>query len=238
MESTSPMRMYGKGHVSGTFLARVLDGLMTTVSWSDVKTAFLSRRSCLKSALWVLLCAVVQAGCVAVGVGYEGNERFRQEFPIVAEKRAPYYLGPTTMADRVSKWWVDRIVKKEDFLKAWGQPDRIVIKEEQEQWLYRKGIRWNGFFILPIVPIPIPLLVPVGWKEFTVEFTGDNVAVIETATNKMTGGLVCTFILVHGGVGCFDKFDGPEDFLLHTIRGDPLSCEERKLWRRERCREL
>lgn len=232
------MRMYGKGHVSGAFLARVLDGLMPTVCWSDVRTAFLTRRSCLKSALWLLLCAVVQAGCVAAGVGYEGNESFRQEFPIVAQKRATFDLAPVTMDMRVSKWWVNRIVKKEDFLKAWGQPDRVVTKEEQEQWLYRKGVRWNGLFILPIVPIPIPLLVPVGWKEFTVEFTGDNVAAIETLTNKMTGGLVCTFILVHGGLGCFHEFDSLEKFFLNTIREDPVSCEERKLWGRERCRDL
>ncbi len=111
---------------------------MAAVCLSDGKTVFLTGRSCVKSALWVLLCAVVQAGCVAVGVGYEGNERFRQEFPIVATERAAFNIGPTTFAELLPKWWVNRIVKKEDFL---------------------------------IVPIPILLVVPVGWKEFSVEFT-------------------------------------------------------------------
>lgn len=176
----------------------------------------------MKTALWVFLCAVVQAGCVAVGVGYEGNERFRQEFPIVATERARFDVSPTTVAERLPKWWVNRIVKKEDFLKAWGQPDGIVMKEGQEQWVYRKGVRWNGIFILPIVPIPIPLVVPVGWKEFTVEFTGDNVAAIETVTNEMTGGLVCTFIWVHGGVGCYpNEHEVPGRFFRRTIWQSP-----------------
>ena len=221
MESASPMRMYRNGHVSTTFLARALGGLMTTLCVSYGKTAFLTRRSCLKSALWVLLCAVVQSGCVVVGIGYEGNERFRQEFPIFATERAAFNVGPTTFTERLPKWWVNRIVKKEDFLKSWGQPDEIVMKEGLEQWVYRKGLRWNGIFLFPIVPIPIPLVVPVGWKEFSVEFSGDNVAVIETVTNEMTGGLLCMFLWSHAG-GCTSNEERiPGGVFLGTIWESP-----------------
>ena len=148
--------------------------------------------------LLLFLSALFQTGCFAIGIGYEGNDRFRQEPAILTMERA-------TFTEELPKGIVDPVVRKEDLLNAWGPPDRTTVKNGRESWVYREGIRWNGIFILPVAPIPIPLVVPVGSVEFTVEFLGEKVVAIETLDNTMTGGGVCTFLLVHGGLGCFTR---------------------------------
>ncbi|HEX8329144.1 MAG TPA: hypothetical protein VF629_16545 [Hymenobacter sp.] len=51
----------------------------------------------------------------------------------------------------------------------WGSPKRKEAKEGRELWVYRSDeLAWRGIEVWAIVPIP--LLLPVGFKKVTLEF--------------------------------------------------------------------
>ena len=58
----------------------------------------------------------------------------------------------------------------------WGAPTKIEVAEDgREIWRYRRGLRWAGlslFIAVGIIPIPLPLAVPVGFREY--DFTVVN----------------------------------------------------------------
>ena len=69
-----------------------------------------------------------------------------------------------------------RTVSAQPLKDSWGVPTKRVIAEDgTETWHYRRGLRWAGlsvFLTVGIIPIPIPLVVPIGSREY--EFVVSN----------------------------------------------------------------
>ena len=171
----------------------------------------------------LLLLLGLQAGCLALGGGYVGNDRFQPAF--LTPERATYAkfrfkgdedLSALTRSEktRLVEPTIPRVISKDDLLRAWGLPDEKILEDGREQWVYRDGLRWNGVFIFPGIIIPIPLVIPIGWNTFTVEFHEDAVSTIVAVVNEVKGGGACTLVLVHGGVGCRYGKDFIFDFAL------------------------
>ncbi len=181
--------------------------------------------------LLLLSIAGVQTGCLAIGGGYVGNDQIEPIF--LTPERATYAKFLYQIGDDLSGFSlserrqlvappIPRAISKKDLLKAWGPPDERLVEAGQERWVYRDGLRWNGVFIFPGIIIPIPLVIPVGWNTFTIEFQEDTVSTIVTVVNEVKGGAACTFVLVHGGAGCFLGKDFIFNFALkHSQRFNP-----------------
>jgi len=77
---------------------------------------------------------------------------------------------------------------KADLLRLWGAPKRTYSKDGKEYWVYNESIAWRG--IIPtFVVIPIPLVLPVGHNETTVELNGEVISTFwnERAVEKWFG---------------------------------------------------
>ena len=89
---------------------------------------------------------------------------------------------------------------KADLLRVWGAPKRTYSKDGKEYWVYNESIAWRG--IVPtIVVIPIPLVLPVGHNETTVEFEGDVITSIwnEKGIDRWFGCSIGSDITPPGG---------------------------------------
>ena len=49
----------------------------------------------------------------------------------------------------------------------WGEPDDVDVEGDHETLVYKKGLVFAG--VMPFVVIPIPLALPVGQKNTTIE---------------------------------------------------------------------
>lgn len=87
---------------------------------------------------------------------------------------------------------------KADFLKKWGEPDKIIsTSENQETWIYERHL-WCG--VIPIVIIPIPLVLPVCDGFDRIYFVGNESKLLHTR-HTSTGGFFIMMSPAGGGGG-------------------------------------
>ena len=79
---------------------------------------------------------------------------------------------------------------KEDVLLELGQPHSIIKAENRETWDYRHDVAWRGFY--PILILPIPLLIPVGFNHWELSFNENNLSSI--TTEKGYGKICVLFV--------------------------------------------
>lgn len=88
---------------------------------------------------------------------------------------------------------------KDKIIAFHGEPDKKIIDGNHETWYYKKGLAWGG--IVPVVIIPIPLLLPYGYKETIIQIENDQQISIESDETK-SPTFMCSAIpmmwLVHG----------------------------------------
>lgn len=63
---------------------------------------------------------------------------------------------------------------KNDVTKRFGKASEILNINNREIWSYRDNLAWRGF--IPVLIIPIPLLIPVGFNHLEFGFEGDTVS--------------------------------------------------------------
>jgi len=137
----------------------------------------------------VLLSAVLSA-CVGAMVVSEGSSIDKSPGLTLQRQRGvvdPYGSGPS--------------YTKFDVRKLWGEPDAIAQSGSVEYWHYNREIGWSGLLIGLV--IPIPLMVPTGYRETILEFSGDNLLKVDYRHTKGRG-LLCGILQVHSGFrsGC------------------------------------
>jgi len=59
-----------------------------------------------------------------------------------------------------------------DVLSLWGDPKEKYMKNDLEHWVYNRELAWAGGVLYLL--IPIPLMIPIGNRETTIIFEGDN----------------------------------------------------------------
>lgn len=93
-----------------------------------------------------------------------------------------------------------QLMSKEDILATKGEPYKKVINDNHESWFYRRELAWGG--IIPTVILPIPLLLPYGYRDTVINFKDNN----QTSTEEEYGNtstLLCGPLvpMIHGAKG-------------------------------------
>jgi len=87
---------------------------------------------------------------------------------------------------------------KADFLKEWGEPDKIIsTSEDQQTWIYERHL-WCG--VIPMVFIPIPLVLPVCDGFDKIYFMGNEAKLLHTR-HSSTGGFFIVMSPAGGASG-------------------------------------
>lgn len=97
-------------------------------------------------------------GCIGIGT-------------VVPDKR----FGHTTY--KLTKGTVyesKKVLNKNDILALRGEPYKKVINENHEDWYYRRELAWGGIMPVVVLPIPIPLLLPYGFRDTIITFENDE----------------------------------------------------------------
>lgn len=90
---------------------------------------------------------------------------------------------------------------RKDVLALWGEPIRKSGSGSTERWFYRRELGWSG--VIPAIGIPIPLLVPIGYRETILDFEGESLLRITKLVGGERGGL-CGLVVQHvPQFGCF-----------------------------------
>lgn len=137
----------------------------------------------------VLCVALTQAGCI--GIFILNPEECKNETPftnvhdIFWKRTAPKekILGieyPEVLAPKPSS--------KAEFLKDWGEPDKIISnKENMETWIYNRKL-WCG--VVPVLILPIPLILPVCDGFDRIDFKENNARNLYTRSIVWSVGLI------------------------------------------------
>ena len=97
---------------------------------------------------------------------------------------------PTTSAHDLfwSKLKTPKCSTKEEFLKEWGKPAKIIVTSEKEEtWIYERHL-WCG--VVPIYCLPVPLLLPLCDGFDWIEFQGNEAKRLHTRRILWAGGLL------------------------------------------------
>ena len=103
---------------------------------------------------------------------------------------------PTTAAHDLfwSKSKTPKQSTKEDFLKEWGKPIKIISdSENKETWVYERRL-WCGF--IPAFYLPAPLLLPVCDGFDRIDFKGNEATRLHTR-RALSGGVILTYGQAH-----------------------------------------
>ena len=69
------------------------------------------------------------------------------------------------------------IYTKQEIINLWGQPSyKKTDKDGSEVWVYRRELAWSGLiaYVAVIIPLPLPLIAPVGTRNTELYFEGEN----------------------------------------------------------------
>jgi hypothetical protein len=72
--------------------------------------------------------------------------------------------------------------------EQWGLPAKTLTMEDgKELWQYRRGLRWGGLFVflaVGIIPLPLPLVVPIGSREYDFTVVNDQIQDVRVVLSK------------------------------------------------------
>ena len=125
----------------------------------------------------VVLCSLVAlSGCVGVGMIHERTDSDDTNWVLKKERGF------------IDKQPEQPKIKKEDALHTWGQPEKMGHEGQAEVWEYRRELAWSGPFIV-LGFIPIPLIVPVGYRNTHLYFTDDVLTKVVREFGGSTGAI-------------------------------------------------
>ena len=109
------------------------------------------------------------------------------------------YNCPSGNLGHFSRCGINREPSISEFISLWGEPKTQETKDGREMLIYNENLAWRGLVVFAL--IPIPLLIPAGHNEISLEFDHDKL-VQSTSEFANTGpGLICGIVL--NGFGCF-----------------------------------
>jgi len=113
------------------------------------------------------------AGCV--GAGPVTTRTTKND---ISSPTFPKYFCPAKEVGHFLKCDENKVPSSQDFHKMWGEPKSYVISRGKGLMRYNGDLAWRGLVIFVI--IPIPLLLPVGHNEITLDFENDKLAGINS----------------------------------------------------------
>ena len=155
--------------------------------------------------LAVVLLSLGLTGCVGVLYNRGTQQDFREPQLQPAKGTVEdHALGHYSSAE--GKWVEDPYAPytRDDVLTLWGQPSsRSVLPEGHELWTYNRGLAWHGVIPVILIPLPLPLFVPFGFRKTYLEFDQQHL-VKATMEGSTLDGFVCGYIVTDesAGSGC------------------------------------
>jgi hypothetical protein len=98
---------------------------------------------------------------------------------------------------KLTQVYVGPKYSREAILELWGEPNSKYVKEGVEYWKYQNEIGFSGVLIGLIIPIPI--MVPVGYRYTILSFNEYYLENISYEMSDMTHGIFCALSI------CIDK---------------------------------
>ncbi|MBG8553594.1 hypothetical protein [Hymenobacter guriensis] len=99
-----------------------------------------------------------------------------------------------------------------DALRLWGKPIRRDTLGAEQRWVYRsRQVSWRGIEIYAI--LPLPLLVPTGFKKVTLTFDHDQLRhyTIDNGRQRFFGYFIW-------------GFSNDKQWQFNQEQGDPMAC--------------
>ena len=70
-----------------------------------------------------------------------------------------------------------KLYTRQEIQALWGKPNYTkTADDDSEVWIYRRELAWSGVyaFVAIIIPIPLPLIIPVGTRNTELYFKDNN----------------------------------------------------------------
>ena len=113
--------------------------------------------------LFILSIFTFFTGCVGGGIVYSKKTTY-ENFSIWASSSKEFkYIDTSTELKNPNK---------SDFIKVWGEPNKIKYEKETTIWIYKTDTSWAG--IVPMIGIGIPLIIPTGTNCIELHFYNDE----------------------------------------------------------------
>ncbi len=113
---------------------------------------------------------LVASGCAFIGAGAIGDITY-----VSPEQKPGKYdsFGRNMLkSDYSMQINSPRTFTMADVKAEWGKPEEVYTSGDETELVYAKGLRWRGFIVSPL--IPIPLAIPVGRKTVRFKFNNDE----------------------------------------------------------------
>ena len=134
-------------------------------------------------SLLLLPLSLLFIGCVGIGM-------------VVSDKRSGNSIYSLK---KVTTFEFKETLDKKDIIALRGEPYKKVVEGNHEDWYYRRELAWGG--IIPVIILPIPLLLPYGYRDTTMKFE-NNIKINEEEEYGRAPIAECSLIpmmwLVHG----------------------------------------
>ena len=105
----------------------------------------------------------------------------------------------------------------------WGAPDSVrELAPGRYRWDYNFGLRWNGLGLL-IIFVPVPLALPLGHDNVSLEFEGDRIVSAMIKQWNISALAYCGFfVMAPGGWVCGATTYSHSTTFVHPLGIDPL----------------
>lgn len=135
-------------------------------------------------------------GCAGVMVVREALESYDQP-PFALDRKVGFFDQSNY---KLRERGLVEATTRADVLSRWGEPARRSTNGTSERWHYERELAWSGIVAYAIVPIP--LVVPVGYRKTVAEFNGDTLVRMSREVGRERGG-VCGLVYRHNfELGC------------------------------------
>jgi hypothetical protein len=125
--------------------------------------------------------------------------KFNEKSGILAveEKSVPQIGTGKENRKKLEKVYTGPKYSREAILDLWGEPNSKYVRDGVEYWKYRNEIGFSG--VLLGVIIPIPIMLPVGYRYTVLSFNEYYLESISYEMSDMTHGIFCALSI------CIDK---------------------------------
>jgi hypothetical protein len=141
----------------------------------------------------ILIVLLSSYGCVVIGGGYvtttskSGSFKNRTPIPKRSDTRfvvEGIYFGPQSYSE---------------IKERYGSPSKIVnLGPGREQWVYKYSNMWNGVYLFPVLPLPMPIMIPVGHETILFTFENDKTTEWSVIEDEKCGFLVGIMLVGRG----------------------------------------
>lgn len=126
--------------------------------------------------LLIAICFMQLSGCFGFGFYHQGEDAFPPTS--LSRRERGEVFGPHYDGRRNQPY------AKDEVLQVWGKPDTRLVSESNEIWTYHRELGFSG----PMIGVlfPIPLVVPVGYRDTRLHFSGNTLTKVVLERGRLS----------------------------------------------------